>query len=389
MTPKFDATTLTADLIRCPSVTPHEGGALDYVQKQLTSLGFQCWRLPFSASGTPDVDNLFARLGTGAPHLCFAGHTDVVPAGDETLWTHPPFAAHKADGSIYGRGASDMKGAIASFMAAISDQLSKSDIAKRGSISLLITGDEEGPSVNGTEKVLQWMEANNHVPSHCVVGEPTNPEDVGEMIKIGRRGYVNGEIIVRGKAGHVAYAHLAANPIPGLAKIITAFSALVLDKGNAFFDPSNLEFTSIDVGNKADNVIPAAVTAHFNIRFNDTHSRASLQAQLTKLIEVALADTGLTFDFRMSKGGEAFITTPGREIEILESAIQNITGKTPTRSTSGGTSDARFIRKYCPVFEFGLVNKTIHQTNEYAKIADIEKLTAIYSRFIQDYFAKA
>jgi succinyl-diaminopimelate desuccinylase len=378
--------TLTQDLIRCPSVTPQEGGALDLLQKTLTDLGFRCWRLPFSEAGTPDVDNLFARLGDAAPHVCFAGHTDVVPTGDEKLWRFAPFAAMLSDGVVYGRGASDMKGAIGCFISAVSAFVQQHK--KRGSISLLITGDEEGPSINGTAKVLRWMKDNNHVPDLCIVGEPTNPQRVGQMLKIGRRGYVNGEFTVKGKSGHTAYAYLARNPLPGMARAVTVLSALQLDKGTAFFEPSNLAFTSVDTGNAAENVIPEVATARFNVRFNDRHTRDSLHNLFDCTLRDAFVGTDLTYDFTLDTGAPSFITNPTADITLFEKIVKDVTSLTPERSTTGGTSDARFIRTLCPVFEFGLVNATIHQIDEHAKIADIEQLTAIYTGFLDAYLTR-
>jgi succinyl-diaminopimelate desuccinylase len=385
MVVKFDPVELTRDLIRCESVTPHEGGALDYVQARLTELGFRCWRKLFTEPGTPDVDNLYARLGDGPRHLAFAGHTDVVPPGDLSLWSHPPFAGKKTDGAIYGRGASDMKGAIAAFMSAVAGYLEKTKLPATASVSLIITGDEEGPSVNGTEKLLQWMQSENHIPSLCIVGEPTNPRRLGEMLKIGRRGYVNGAITVKGKSGHTAYAHLAKNPIPAMAKVITAFNTLVLDKGNASFQPSNFEWTTVDVGNTADNVVPGAAKAQFNIRFNNEHTRNSLYEKYRNLLTATLEGAGVEAEITMDRGAEAFMTEPSADVELFEKTVRAVTGETPERSTTGGTSDARFIRTYAPVFEFGLTNATIHQIDEQATCADIENLSAIYNKFIEAY----
>jgi succinyl-diaminopimelate desuccinylase len=322
------------------------------------------------------------------PHFCFAGHTDVVPAGDESVWTYPPFAGQQANGAIYGRGVSDMKGAIACFISAISKLQMSKDITDVGSVSLLITGDEEGPCINGTEKVLKWVRDNGHVPSHCVVGEPTNPTKIGEMIKIGRRGSVNGKVVINGRKGHVAYAKLANNPIRGLCAVVEVLNRLRLDNGTAFFEPSNLEFTSLDVDNRAVNVIPDSAQGSFNIRYNDAHTREGLEVLMRNTIASTLDGTGLEYDLRFDRGSEPFFSNPGPEIKRFEAAIQLSTGLTPVRSTSGGTSDARFIKAYCPVFEFGLVNETIHKVDEHAKLSDINMLTTVYGEFVKSYFRK-
>lgn len=382
-----DPLTLAQALIRCPSVTPEEGGALDYLQGVLSSAGFACQRLPFSDKNTPDVDNLFARIGTRSPHLCFAGHTDVVPAGDEAAWKHPPFAGEVEGGLLFGRGAVDMKGGIASFAAAVLAWLGEHDRAAPGSISLLITGDEEGPAINGTSKVLDWMETAGHKPDHCLVGEPTCPDTLGDTIKIGRRGSLNGILTVIGAAGHVAYPHLAKNPLPGMIAALDAFLAEPLDEGNVHFAPSNLEVTTIEAANKAVNVIPAAVSAGFNIRFNDEHSAESLKDLLRGLAQDALGGIGLDHDLTFSPSSDSFLTEPGPLIDLMVASVQEVAGQTPELSTSGGTSDARFIKDYCPVIEFGHVNRTIHQTNERVAVGDLETLTLIYKDFIGRYFA--
>ncbi|MDH3579912.1 MAG: succinyl-diaminopimelate desuccinylase [Hyphomicrobiales bacterium] len=384
--PPTDALSIAQALIRCPSVTPQEAGALDYLVSLLEPAGFRCTRLPFADTDTPDVDNLFARVGSGPPHLCFAGHTDVVPAGDEAAWTHPPFAGAVDAGWLYGRGAVDMKGGIACFAAAILAHLAENDGKIPGSVSFLITGDEEGPAINGTAKVLDWMAREGHDPDHCLVGEPSNPRDIGDEVKIGRRGSINGVLTVTGTAGHVAYPQLAANPIPGMLRILGAFLAESLDSGNDNFAPSNLEIATIDTGNETENVIPPGVTAKFNIRFNNEQSADGLKDLLRAQAAEALAGSGLDFDLSFSSSGEAFVTAPGPLIEVMEAAVKAATGKLPALSTGGGTSDARFIKDYCPVIEFGLVNKTIHQTDERTPVADLETLTAIYRDFIGRYF---
>lgn len=382
-----DVLSIAKALIRCPSVTPQEGGALNYLVSVLEPAGFLCQRLPFSDQDTPDVDNLFARVGSKRPHLCFAGHTDVVPAGDEAAWTHPPFAAEVDNGWLYGRGAVDMKGGIACFTAATLSYLADNGGQIPGSISFLITNDEEGPAINGTAKVLEWMAREGHTPDHCVVGEPSSRQAIGDEIKIGRRGSMNGELTVTGRSGHAAYPQLAANPIPGLMSALGAFLAKPLDSGNDNFAPSNLEVTAVDTGNAAVNVIPAAITAKFNIRFNNEQTVAGLKELLRAQARDALADTGLDFDLTFSPSGDAFVTAPGPLIEVMADAVKAATGKVPTLSTGGGTSDARFIKDYCPVIEFGLVNKTIHQTDERTSLADLETLTAIYKDFVGRYFA--
>ena len=383
-TPSTDTLALAQALIRCRSVTPDEGGALALLQGQLEQAGFDCHRLPFSDEGTPDVDNLFARIGTGSPHLCFAGHTDVVPTGDEAQWRHPPFDAAVADGALYGRGASDMKGAIAAFVSAALGFLA--DGAPKGSISFLITGDEEGPAVNGTAKALAWLEAQGHTPDHCLVGEPSNPQQLGEAIKIGRRGSLNATLTVTGAQGHVAYPDLAKNPIPGLLSALGALDGLELDDGTSYFMPSNLELTGMQVANSASNVIPAAAEARFNIRFNERHSSESLKVLVRKTAAEALEGSGLEHDFVFDVSGESFMTEPGDIVDIMIAAVKEVTDWTPELSTSGGTSDARFIKDYCPVIEFGLTTTTIHKVDEHVTLADLEGLTKIYRRFIERYF---
>ena len=385
-TPAENAVAIAQSLIRCPSITPMDAGALDALAAPLSAAGFACERLTFSEGGTPDVDNLVARIGAGAPHLCFAGHTDVVPPGDESLWSHSPFTADIADGLLFGRGASDMKGAIACFAAAAIDFVAERNGQVGGTISFLITGDEEGPALNGTKKVLVWMEEAGLTPNHCLVGEPSNATALGEVIKIGRRGSLTGHLTVSGQQGHVAYPHLAANPVKGIVSVLAMLYDTPLDTGSTHFSPSNLEVTSIDVGNPATNVIPAHAEARFNIRFNDNHEADALKAMLTDSIGAALQDTELTFTLEFAPHGDAFLTKPGALDTLLAEAVAEFTGKTPVLSTGGGTSDARFIKDYCPVVEFGLTTQTIHKSDENAALADIETLTAIYRRFIARYF---
>jgi len=378
---------LARALIRCRSVTPEDAGAIELLDVVLGKAGAHCHRLTFSDTDTPKIENLYARIGDSEPHLCFAGHTDVVPPGDESLWHHPPFAAEIADGILYGRGASDMKGAIAAFVAAALDFVAAKGDDFEGSISFLITGDEEGPAINGTRKVLDWMRAKNELPDHCVVGEPTNATKLGETIKIGRRGSLNGRLIVMGVQGHVAYPHLAANPVKGLIRVLDRFYDEPLDHGTAHFSPSNLEVTSIDVGNEAVNVIPAKAEARFNIRFNDRHEAKTLETLLRQRTVQALEGTDLGFTLVFEPPSQAFITTPGPLDALLSEAVRDVTGLMPSLSTDGGTSDARFIKDLCPVVEVGLLTASIHKIDEHVAVADLTRLTAIYQQFLELYFA--
>ena len=371
---------LARALIRCESVTPTDGGALDVLQGALEALGFTCHRLPFEEPGTAPVDNLYARRGEGRPNFCFAGHTDVVPTGDHESWTREPFAAVVEDGVLYGRGASDMKGAIAAFVCAVARL--DADRIGAGSISLLITGDEEGPAINGTRKVLDWLAERDETLDACLVGEPTNPEELGEMVKIGRRGSLNGTLRVEGRQGHVAYPMLAENPLPRLVALLNALLALTLDEGTEHFQPSRLELTTIDVGNTATNVIPGAATARFNVRFNDRHTGASLE----RTIRASLDATGEPYELATEVSGEAFVTPPGPLSTIVAASVAAVTGMTPTLSTTGGTSDARFIKDYCPVAEFGLIGRTMHRTDECVPVEAIERLTEIYLEMLERYF---
>ena len=383
--PTSKPVTILQDLIRCRSITPDEGGALDYLEALLSKAGFQCHRLKFTDKDTPDIDNLFARWGTDAPHLCFAGHTDVVPAGDEGIWSHPPFDAVIADGKIYGRGASDMKGAVAAFSAAALDYIGAKG-AKPGSISFLITGDEEGPAVNGTVKVLQWMKQNGHVPDHCLVGEPTCPEKLGDTIKIGRRGSLSFVVTVDGKQGHAAYPAKADNPVPKLARFIDRISQVEIDKGNDLFDPSTLAVTSFDVGNPATNVIPARAVAKFNIRYSTEHTPETLKALIQKHADQVKAEVDGKWTVLAYEGADVFITTPGPFVGLVQDAVADVTGLVPKLSTSGGTSDARFVKDYCPVLEFGPLSSTIHQTDEHIGVEELKTTTRIYARVIERYF---
>ncbi len=382
----FDPVHLAQALVRCRSVTPEEGGALTLLEGVLRPAGFTCHRLTMTEAGTPDVQNLYARLGTSSPHLCFAGHTDVVPVGEEKRWSRPPFGADIADGVMYGRGAADMKGAIACFVAAILDYLQASGGLERGSISLLITGDEEGPGINGTAKVLEWMKAQGEVVDGCLVGEATSSAFVGDEIKIGRRGYLNAEIIVHGKQGHSAYAHLADNPVPKLARILDRVSSTPMDAGTARFQPSSVQATLVSVPNTATNVIPGAAQANFNIRYNDLHTRASVEGWMRAQCEAAAKETGAQFTLRFFGTGDVFLTEPGPLVDTMREAVRAVTGREAALTTNGGTSDARFIYKYCPVIELGLLNATVHQIDERVPLSDLATLTQVYRRFVEGYF---
>jgi len=386
-----DPVAICRDLLRCPSVTPAEGGALAYLEKTLKAAGFSVERVTFSEPGYDDVENLYARIGTGAPNLCFAGHTDVVPQGDEALWTHGPFAGEIADGKLYGRGAVDMKGGIACFVAAALDHLAAHGGRPRksggGSISFLITGDEEGVAVNGTVKLLAWAAKRGEKFDHCIVGEPSNQRTLSDMIKIGRRGSQNGTLIVTGTAGHVAYPNLADNPVRGIVKLIDALQAEPLDNGNAHFDPSNLEFTSIDVGNKTVNVIPGEARARFNIRFNSEHTQESLRTLIEDRTRAAAGDRIRWRIVWEPSNADAFFTQPGAFVDHVVASVAEVTGRRPALSTSGGTSDARFIKNYCPVIEFGLINATMHKIDECVATGDLIALTKVYRNIIERYFA--
>ena len=381
-----DPVAIARDLIRCRSITPEEGGALAYLQRVLTDAGFSVHRQIFTESGTAPVENLFARFGDTAPNLAFAGHTDVVPPGNEAAWHHPPFAGEIAGDKLFGRGATDMKGGIAAFVAAALDYLAaNSGRPKRGSISFLITGDEEGIAVNGTVKLLQWAAARGEKFDHCVLGEPSNVESIGDTVKAGRRGSLNGTLIVDGRQGHVAYPDRADNPIRGLVTLIAALQA-PLDQGSELFDPSHLEFTSVDVGNRTVNLIPGQARARFNIRYNDRHTQAKLKALIEERTKTAAGGRiRYAFEWQPSNA-DVFVTKPGPFTELAVAAIAEITGRKPKLSTSGGTSDARFIKDYCPVLEFGLVGATMHQVDECTPLSDLRTLTAIYRRIIEKYF---
>jgi len=376
----LDALALARELIRRPSVTPADAGAMEVLENALTSLGFACRRMRFG-----EIENLYARLGTAAPNLCFAGHTDVVPVGDAAGWQHDPFAAVVEDGWLIGRGAADMKSAIAAFAAAAARVSARG--AVKGSLSFLITGDEEGVAIDGTGPVVEALMAEGEAVDHCVLGEPTSAARLGDQLKIGRRGSLNAVITVEGKQGHVAYPHLALNPLPVMIRLLDVLQSRALDDGYPRFPVSNLEVTTIDVGNPTTNVIPARVTARLNIRFNPAHDGESLIAWLEEECRLA----GVGFDGHISLvpalTGNAFITEPGDFVDVCAGAIADVTGTAPELSTTGGISDARFIRKLCPVVELGLVGATMHMVDEAVPVADIEALSMIYERLIERYFA--
>ncbi|MCW2222680.1 succinyl-diaminopimelate desuccinylase [Bradyrhizobium japonicum] len=385
-----DALSIARDLIRCPSVTPADAGALGVLEQALNAVGFTCHRVTFSEAGTADVDNLYARIGTEGPHITFAGHTDVVPPGDESAWSVGAFSGEVKDGFLHGRGAVDMKGGIACSVAAVLEHLAANGGTPRadgkGSISFLITGDEEDVSINGTIKLLKWAAERGEKFDHCVLGEPSNVETLGDTIKVGRRGSQSGTLYVDGVQGHVAYPHRASNPVPDISRLIVAISDEPLDHGSAQFQASNLEFTSVDVGNKASNVIPGEARAKFNIRYNDNHTQASLR----ELVETRLTKAcGNRIKARIvwePSNSNVFVTKPGPFTDLAVSAIEEVTGRKPELSTSGGTSDARFISSYCPVIEFGLVGQTMHQVDERVPVVDLERLTQVYRGILTRYF---
>ncbi|MPZ10832.1 MAG: succinyl-diaminopimelate desuccinylase [Kiloniellaceae bacterium] len=384
---RLDTLELAQALIRCPSVTPQEGGALDLLESVLGDLGFTCHRLPFAEDDSPQVDNLYARLGEEGPHLCYAGHTDVVPAGAGADWSVDPFAAEVRDGVLYGRGAVDMKGAIAAFLAAVSDYLAEG--RPKGSLSLLITGDEEGDAVNGTRKVLRWLRQRGETIDCCLVGEPTSDARLGDMVKIGRRGSLNARLTVYGTQGHTAYPQLADNPLHPLARMLNAVVSEPLDAGNAHFPPSSLQLTSIDVGNPTTNVIPAKATALFNVRFNDIHSSATVEAWLRERLDRALdAGRGARYELVLRVSGESFLCPPGPWSALLSEAVASVVGSAPALGTTGGTSDARFIKDHCTVAELGLLNATAHKVDEHVPLEDLARLTAIYHAVLQRYFTR-
>lgn len=383
------------ELIRCPSVTPEEAGAFGVLERFLTPLGFTVERPVFSDRDTPDVENLHARLGSEGPHLMFAGHTDVVPPGEASAWSHPPFGAEIADGFMFGRGAVDMKGGIACFIAALARHMERQG-APKGSVSLLITGDEEGPSVNGTDKLLQWAQERGERWDAAIVGEPTNPERIGDALKSGRRGSLSGRLTVHGKQGHSAYPQLADNPVHGLIDLVDHLLLPHFDEGSEEFHPTDCQVTSVDVGNRATNVIPAEAHAVFNVRFNDLWNGDTLKAEIMRRLDTGSrarrvrhgCDGPVRFTVEwIGRVSPVFLTRDEKLINTLSDAIEAVTGRRPELSTGGGTSDARFIKDYCPVVDFGLVGQTMHQVDERVALADLETLTAIYERFISDWFA--
>ncbi|MEA2904035.1 MAG: succinyl-diaminopimelate desuccinylase [Alphaproteobacteria bacterium] len=381
-----DPVALARELLRCPSVTPAEGGALAVLERTLGGAGFKVDRVTFAEPGTVPIDNLYARIGSAAPHLVFAGHTDVVPPGDEAAWRHPPFAGEIDGGTLYGRGAVDMKGAVACAVAASLDHLAGRGGKPKGSISFLVTGDEEGIAVNGTVKLLQWAAARGETFDHCLLGEPSNATAVGDTIKVGRRGSQNGTLVVAGKQGHVAYPERADNPVRGLVTLMGALMAEPLDRGSENFGPSNLEFTSIDIGNPVVNLIPGEARARFNIRHNDCHTRTALKALIETRAQAAAGErVRWRIDWEPSNA-DVFLTPQGPFIDLVVGAIADVTGRKPQLSTTGGTSDARFIKDYCPVLEFGLVGATMHQVDERTAVADLATLTAVYRKVLDRYF---
>lgn len=381
----IDPVTLSQQLIRRPSVTPADAGALDILEDALTQLGFTCSRLLFEEDGTATVDNLYARIGNSSPNFCFAGHTDVVPPGDTTQWVHNPFSGEIHHGLLFGRGATDMKSAIAAFISATARYLKEG--TSFGSISFLITGDEEGIAINGTVKMLDWLARNGEIIDHCLVGEPSSTSTSGDTVKIGRRGSVNFTLTARGIQGHAAYPHLALNPIPILANLITRLSSEALDTGTPHFEPSSLTFTTMDVGNLATNVIPAEASARFNIRFNDLHTAETLRLRVETMAKDIAREMGGEISVQTQISGVAFLTKPGPFIDLVSQAIVSITAIAPEFSTGGGTSDARFIKNICPVVELGLPNATMHKIDESIPVAEIHKLTDIYEAILKSYFA--
>ena len=382
----IDPLNLSQALIKCPSVTPDSGEALDVLQDILSKMGFRCEQVNFSAADTPDVNNLYAKFGHSSPNFCFAGHTDVVPVGDLEAWTVDPFGAEIKKGMLCGRGASDMKTAIACFVAAVSRFIDTRDNNFKGSISLLITGDEEGPAINGTKKLLEWITEEGDVLDACLVGEPTNPNELGDMIKIGRRGSLNGYLTVSGTQGHTAYPHLADNPIHLIVKMLETITSKELDQGTDHFQASTIQVSTIDVNNPATNVIPAKARATFNVRFNDLHKATDIERWLREQFDMVTNQTDSSYDLITKVSGEAFLSPPGQLSAVLSGAVTEVIGRTPVLSTSGGTSDARFIKDYCPVAEFGMVGATMHKIDESVKLVDLEALTAIYTTTLKNYF---
>jgi succinyl-diaminopimelate desuccinylase len=381
-----DPVALTQALVRCPSVTPAEGGALALLAAVLASAGYNVHRPVFSADGMPDIENLYARIGTEGPVLVIAGHSDVVPVGDAEAWTRDPFGGEIVDGVLYGRGACDMKGGLAAMISAAL-RFRRDNPQALGSIAFLITGDEEGPAVNGTVKLLDWAHERGERFDHCLLGEPTNPASMSDMIKIGRRGSLTGKLTVNGKQGHVGYPHLADNPIRGMVRLLAALDATPLDGGTTHFDPSNLEVTTLDVGNPSSNVVPAQAKAVFNIRFNDNWTPETLAAEIERRLREAAGNLVRYEVAFQPTNAVAFLTEPGPFVAMVADAVEAETGKRPALSTTGGTSDARFIKSYCPVVEYGVVGQTMHQVDERVAVADLTALERITHRLLDSYFA--
>lgn len=377
-----DPIALTADLVRCPSITPIEGGALQLLDKLLSEAGFETWRVDRN-----DTPNLYARWGVRGANKSFGfnGHTDVVPLGDEAAWTVDPFGGDIKDGILYGRGATDMKSGVAAFVAAAIDFVT--DTPPDGAVIIAITGDEEGPSTDGTIALLDWMQANNEAMTACIVGEPTCPELMGDMIKVGRRGSLTAHFTVTGKQGHSAYPHRANNPLPAMMRLMDRLASHEMDKGSDHFDPSTLAVVTVDTGNPATNVIPASCRATANVRFNDLHTSASVIAWMQSQVDAVAAEFGVNIDMPVRVSGESFLTPPGALSDLVSAAVQAETGITPKLSTTGGTSDARFVKDHCPVVEFGLVGKTMHQVDECVPVEQITQLKAVYARVLSQYFA--
>jgi succinyl-diaminopimelate desuccinylase len=389
----IDPIELAQSLIKCPSITPLDAGAINVLRKALETLGFKCYVKRFSSDGNDEVTNLYARLGKSEPNFCFAGHTDVVPTGATENWNNNPFAGNIVDGDLFGRGAADMKSAIAAFVSAVSKFCAHHgeplNWENAGSISLLITGDEEGPAINGTRKLLEWLAKKGEKIDACVVGEPTNHSEIGDMVKIGRRGSLVCTVSVYGVQGHTAYPDLAENPVHLLLNMLQSLVADPLDNGTEHFQASTIQISSFDVGNTASNVIPASATARFNIRFNDKHTAKSLNEWIDKKLSANIGDGNAHYETNIHITGESFLTPPGSLTEHVISAIEKISGRIPQLSTTGGTSDARFIKNYCPVVEFGLVGQTMHQANEHVACADIEILSDIYEQTLENYFTSS
>lgn len=377
----------TQKLIQIESVTPNSQQVLNLLREMLEDIGFECEIVVFQDKNTPDIANLYARIGQGSPHLMFAGHVDVVPIGDETDWKYPPFSGHIEGETLYGRGAVDMKGGVGAFVSAVARFLDQ--VTDYGSISFLITGDEEGPAINGSKKLLEWATQKGEKWDHCLLGEPTNSKEIGDVIKVGRRGSLSGEMTIIGQQGHVAYPDLALNPIPLLAQIISALDENEIDQGNDVFQPSNLEIINIEIGNQASNIIPRRVKARFNIRYNDLQSEESLKRYIETHIHSGLPETAdYILEFEPSNS-PVFRTESGEILKALEKAIVDITGNQPALTTGGGTSDGRFIKDYCPIIEFGLVGESMHKVDEHTSTKDLEMLTQIYLNCLNNYFIRS